>query len=52
MRDLVARENGCCSFFTFTITPGEDRIGLDMGVDPAHTPVLEPFAARTAAQGH
>ncbi|MFD3538398.1 hypothetical protein ACFWUQ_02720 [Streptomyces sp. NPDC058662] len=51
VRDLVARESGCCSFFTFTVTPGEDLTGLDIAVDPAHEPVLDALAARTAAAG-
>ncbi|MEU3774287.1 hypothetical protein AB0F11_13985 [Streptomyces sp. NPDC032472] len=49
VRDLVERENGCCSFFTFTTTPGEDLIALDISVDPAHEAVLDALAARTAA---
>ncbi|MFE9881706.1 hypothetical protein [Streptomyces sp. NPDC005784] len=48
VRDLVARESGCCSFFTFTTTPGEDLIRLDIAVDPAHETVLDAIAARTA----
>jgi hypothetical protein len=48
VRDLVARESGCCSFFTFTTTPGEDLIGLDIAVDPAHETVLDAIAVRTA----
>ena len=48
VRDLVARESGCCSFFTFTTTPGEDLIGLDIAVDPGHETVLDALAARTA----
>ncbi|MGW3208704.1 hypothetical protein [Streptomyces sp. NPDC001135] len=47
MRDLVACENGCCSFFTFTTIPGEELIGLDIAVDPAHETVLDALAART-----
>ncbi|MCT4357612.1 hypothetical protein M5362_31390 [Streptomyces sp. Je 1-79] len=48
VRDLVARESDCCSFFTFTTTPGEDLIGLDISVDRAHEAVLDALAARTA----
>lgn len=46
VRELVERESGCCSFFTFTTTPGEDVIGLDIAVDSAHEPVLDALAAR------
>ncbi|WAZ19218.1 hypothetical protein STRCI_000253 [Streptomyces cinnabarinus] len=49
VRDLVERERGCCSFFTFTTTSGDDLIGLDIAVDPAHEAVLDALAARTAA---
>ncbi|KUM71546.1 hypothetical protein AB0937_11980 [Streptomyces sp. NPDC047880] len=48
-RDLVERESGCCSFFTFAITPGEDMSSLDISVDSAHEAVLDALAARTAA---
>lgn len=48
VRDLVGRESGCCSFFTFTTTPGENVIGLDIEVDPVHEAVLDALAARTA----
>ncbi|WP_406495295.1 hypothetical protein OHB06_32620 [Streptomyces sp. NBC_01604] len=49
VRALVEGESGCCSFFTFTATPGEDLISLDISVDPAHEAVLDALAARTAA---
>ncbi|MFI9247947.1 hypothetical protein ACIGXF_36505 [Streptomyces sp. NPDC053086] len=51
VRDLVERESGCCSFFTFTTTPGQDLIRLDISVDQSHEPVLNALAARTAAAG-
>jgi hypothetical protein len=51
LRDLVERESGCCSFFTFTATPGQDLIRLDISVDQAHEPVLDALDARTAAAG-
>lgn len=49
VRDLVARESDCCSFFTFTINVVEDQIGLDITVDQAHEAVLDALALRTAA---
>ncbi|WP_344015208.1 hypothetical protein [Streptomyces thermospinosisporus] len=49
LRDLVERESGCCSFFTFTTTAGQDLIRLDISVDQAHEAVLDVLAARTAA---
>ncbi|MER7951943.1 hypothetical protein ABTY59_31590 [Streptomyces sp. NPDC096079] len=51
VRDLAEREGGCCSFFSFTVTPGEDLIGLDIAVDQQHVTVLEALTARTAAGG-
>ncbi|MFE9642660.1 hypothetical protein ACFYO0_00565 [Streptomyces sp. NPDC006365] len=51
VRDLVEREGGCCSFFTFTTTPGEDLIRLDISADQEHEAVLDALAARTAAAG-
>ncbi|MFJ5546486.1 hypothetical protein [Streptomyces sp. NPDC093225] len=51
MRDLAEREGGCCSFFTFTVTPDEGLIGLDIAVDQEHAAVLDALAARTAAAG-
>uniref|UniRef100_A0AAU2K193 Arsenate reductase n=1 Tax=Streptomyces sp. NBC_00049 TaxID=2903617 RepID=A0AAU2K193_9ACTN len=51
VQDLVVKESGCCSFFTFTTTPGEDLIRLDIAVDPAHEAILDALAARTAAAG-
>ncbi|MFI2371045.1 hypothetical protein [Streptomyces sp. NPDC018833] len=52
VRDLVERESGCCSFFTFsTATPGKDLVRLDISVDQAHGAVLDALAARTAAAG-
>jgi hypothetical protein len=46
-RDLAARESGCCSFFTFTVTPaaGGD-VRLDVEVDPAHEKVLDALQVR------
>ncbi|MFK0226956.1 hypothetical protein ACIQUL_14475 [Streptomyces sp. NPDC090303] len=48
----MEREAGCCSFFTFTVSLGEDGlVGLDIVVDREHAAVLEALAARTAAGG-
>lgn len=51
VRDLVERESGCCSFFAFATTPGEDLVHLDISVDQPHAAVLDALAARTAATG-
>ncbi|MEU9082874.1 hypothetical protein [Streptomyces sp. NPDC048357] len=49
--DLVERESACCSFFVFTITPGESAILLDIAVDHDHADVLESLAVRAGAAG-
>jgi hypothetical protein len=45
--DLAARENECCSFFTFTVTtqPSGD-VALDIEVPAAYTVVLDALVAR------
>lgn len=49
VRDLVARESRCCSFFTFTVRPGLRHIGLDVEVDGAHEAVLDALQERATA---
>ncbi|WP_433543954.1 hypothetical protein ACQPZG_01690 (plasmid) [Streptomyces sp. CA-294286] len=49
VRDLVAREGDCCSFFTFTTRADGDRTVLEIEVDRLHEPVLNALAARAAA---
>ncbi|MFB7373686.1 hypothetical protein ACFC0D_27975 [Streptomyces sp. NPDC056222] len=48
VRDLVARESGCCSFFTFTVSPCPEGIRLDVAVDMAHEGVLDALQRRGA----
>ncbi|MER7702382.1 hypothetical protein ABTX81_05720 [Kitasatospora sp. NPDC097605] len=51
VRDLASRESGCCSFFTFTVTPdhgGTDDVHLDVEVDAAHERVLAALHLRAA----
>ena len=45
VRDLAARETACCSFFTFTITPGETVV-LDIEVPAAYAGVLATLTER------
>ncbi|MEP6696308.1 MAG: hypothetical protein ABJA34_05440 [Pseudonocardiales bacterium] len=42
--DLLVRESGCCSFFTFTLTITDGRLTLDVAVPPAHGQVLDGMA--------
>ncbi|WKX22430.1 hypothetical protein [Streptomyces sp. HUAS CX7] len=52
VRELVARESSCCSFFTFTIHPGREQIRLDVAVDGGHEAVLDALQERaTVAAG-
>ncbi|MDX3837724.1 hypothetical protein [Streptomyces europaeiscabiei] len=46
VRDLVARESGCCSFFTFTVRPGPEHINLYVEVDGTHEAVLDALQER------
>jgi thioredoxin len=49
VRDLIARESSCCSFFDFQVTLGEDRLVLDVGVPPARVDVLDGMARQADA---
>ncbi|GAB1819752.1 hypothetical protein [Herbidospora sp. RD11066] len=44
--DLAVRENGCCSFFTFTLTVAAGSLALDVAVPPEWTPVLDALETR------
>jgi hypothetical protein len=49
--ELVARETGCCSFFTFTLTAAEGWLRLDVTVPGAHVAVLDALSAQAVAAG-
>jgi hypothetical protein len=57
VRDLTARENNCCGFFGFTVTPVQAATGetvtLDVVVPPNYVNVLDGLArlAETASAG-
>ena len=50
VRDLTAREAQCCSFFAFTVIPGETADGaaltLDIQVPARYAEVLDSLARR------
>lgn len=46
VRDLTARESGCCSFFAFTIAGNDQDLTLDIAVPPERRDILEALAAR------
>ena len=48
-RDLVDRETGCCSFFTFTLAAESEALVLDVEVPAAHRNVLDALQARASA---
>ncbi|OUC95372.1 hypothetical protein [Streptosporangium minutum] len=47
-RDLTAMESGCCSFFAFTFTSGDEGLALEVEVPAVHVKVLDGLAARAA----
>jgi hypothetical protein len=50
VRDLTARENSCCSFFSFVYGPAGDVLELDVEVPVAHVEALDALEARAAAR--
>jgi hypothetical protein len=47
--NLVMRETGCCSFFTFALVVTGGSLRLDITVPATQTAVLEALASRAAA---
>ncbi|HEX9999504.1 MAG TPA: hypothetical protein VGB74_03545 [Actinoplanes sp.] len=47
-RDLTARENSCCSFFTFVFKPSDTALRLDVKVPDAYVEVLDALQRRAA----
>ncbi|MEU8250124.1 hypothetical protein [Nonomuraea sp. NPDC048916] len=47
--ELTARENGCCSFFTFTLTIADGSLALEVAVPPEHVEVLDGLQAHAGA---
>lgn len=43
-RDLAAREMECCAFMTFTVTPGDGRLLVDVEVPAEAAPTLDGLA--------
>jgi len=48
VRDLVAREAQCCSFFTFAVMAGPGGCHVEVGVPVTHSAVLDGLSARAA----
>jgi hypothetical protein len=49
VRDLLARESACCSFFAFSVEAGEDLL-VEVAVPERHRDVLDGLAVRAAEQ--
>ncbi|MFB4289524.1 hypothetical protein ACBI99_17905 [Nonomuraea sp. ATR24] len=47
--ELAARENGCCSFFTFGLSIAAGSLTLDVAVPAEHVEVLDALQARVGA---
>ncbi|MEV7970214.1 hypothetical protein AB0O34_30140 [Sphaerisporangium sp. NPDC088356] len=47
--ELTARENGCCSFFAFTMTIADGSLALEVAVPAEHVDVLDALQARAGA---
>ncbi|NUW38542.1 hypothetical protein [Nonomuraea rhodomycinica] len=47
--ELTARENGCCSFFTFTLTLAHGGLALEVTVPAEHADVLDALQSRAGA---
>jgi hypothetical protein len=48
VRDLLAREAECCTFFSFGIERDAERLVVTMGVPQAAQPMLDEFEALAA----
>jgi hypothetical protein len=48
-RELVARETGCCSFFSFDLTPSDGETALEVRVPESQTAVLDAMQERAEA---
>jgi hypothetical protein len=44
VRALLVREQGCCAFMSFTLTPGVDRLVVDLEVPTEAAPTLDALA--------
>jgi hypothetical protein len=46
LRELIARESSCCSFFAFTVARDGGEVVLEIAVPAVHESVLDALAAR------
>ncbi|MEV0156957.1 hypothetical protein AB0H57_24955 [Micromonospora sp. NPDC050686] len=49
--DLMTRETGCCSFFSFTLVATGGQLALDVAVPAGYVAVLDALAARAGLGG-
>lgn len=45
VRELLVREQGCCGFMSFTLTPGNGRLVADLQVPAEAAPTLDALAS-------
>ena len=45
MRELLLREQGCCEFMSFTLTPADGQLVADLQVPTEASPNLAALAA-------
>jgi hypothetical protein len=45
VRELLIREQGCCAFMSFTITPGQGKLEADLEVPAEAGPALDGLVA-------
>ena len=53
VRELLVREQGCCAFMSFTLTPSDGQLVADLQVPTGAAPTLDALAmlAELAAPG-
>ncbi|MEU1734182.1 hypothetical protein [Streptosporangium sp. NPDC020145] len=47
--ELMARENGCCSFFSFALTVADGGLTLEVAVPDEHIDVLDALQSRAVS---
>jgi hypothetical protein len=45
VRELLVREQGCCEFMSFTLTPADGQLVADLQVPTQAAPTLDALAA-------
>jgi hypothetical protein len=48
-RELAMLETSCCSFFSFDVREGDERVLMIVAVSPAHVPILDALVNSAVA---